>query len=375
MKVLHVMSNLEERSGGSVASLRAYLAASASAGIATAIAAPTPRAAAPAWLRDGASDPPHLFRSIGRAAAAFSPALLRWLASEARHYDVVHVHGLLNPIVSAAARISIWRGVPVVVRPFGTMSRFTASYRRARLKAAYTALVDRPNLRRASAIHFTSSAEQEEAAWQGIDVVTKGRVVPPPYVGTYAGQGRAATDDTVVFLGRLHPVKNLETLIDAWRILAPRRPQMRLVIAGDGDTSYAATLRERARGLDHAIEFAGYVDPAGRERLLCGARLFVLPSHHENFGVAAAEAMAHGIPVVVSNEVHIGDFVRRHQLGITSSGDTASIASAMERALADDALAERCQVQGPARIREELSPEAIGRQLAAMYNFAAGEGR
>ena len=71
--------------------------------------------------------------------------------------------------------------VPVVIGPFGTMSRYTFAHRRTMAKRMYFRAVDAPNLRRAAAIHFTTTAEREEARWHGIDFGDRAHVVPPPY--------------------------------------------------------------------------------------------------------------------------------------------------------------------------------------------------
>jgi glycosyltransferase involved in cell wall biosynthesis len=175
---------------------------------------------------------------------------------------------------------------------------------------------------------------------------------------------------TVLFLSRLHPVKRVELLLDAWSEIERRLPNAQLVIAGDGEPSYVARLRARAESLGNSVTFAGYVEGDAKHALLQSARVFVLPSLHENFGIAVLEALAGGLPVVISPEVQLSTFVSEHSLGVVSEGTRTALAESIVSALEDRVLRERCRKQGPALVSRYFSPHAIGAQLLDMYRFA-----
>lgn len=371
MRVLHVAPSVAAAYGGPTQSLRGFLMASRAAGIEAHVAAPRAPSADARQIRDIAGGPAlHEFGYVGHGAAVVSPGLLYWLLRNVRAYDVLHVHGLLNSVSSASARIGLATGVPTIVRPFGTLSRYTATYRRAAFKALYFKVVDRPNLRRVAAVHFTSEQERDEAAWHGTDISAAGRVIPPPYIGDQpraelAPSGRYG----VLFVGRLHPIKNLESLIAAWPDVLRRAPAATLILAGTGARAYERELREqvRVRGVGDSVAFAGFADAATKERLFADAALFVLPSHHENFGMAALEATAHGLPVIISHGAHISRFISTHRLGVVSSAEAADLAQAIVGGLADGDLRTRCASQGPELVRRLYAPSVIGAQLRELY--------
>jgi glycosyltransferase involved in cell wall biosynthesis len=106
----------------------------------------------------------------------------------------------------------------------------------------------------------------------------------------------------VLFLGRFHPTKGLETLLRAWARVFRRFPSWRLVLAGYDEGDYKATLTTLAGelGVEQSLSFSGPVEGVERERLLSGASLLVLPSPSENFGFVVPEALARGVPVIAT---------------------------------------------------------------------------
>jgi glycosyltransferase involved in cell wall biosynthesis len=373
VKVLHVAPSVARAYGGPTYSLAGYARAASNQGAEIAVAAPAPLAG-DKWLAEMVPEAAvYTFRTYGRGAFLASTDLQSWLRRNAARYDVVHVHGLLNPVSSLAARMCVRRGWPVIVRPFGTLSRYTYAHRRGTLKQLYRWLLDRPNLERVSAVHFTTDVERAESAWQKIDWGSRACVIPPPWLEGSANGGPrpAATDtQTVLFLSRLHPVKRLELLLDAWPEIHRQCPAARLVIAGDGEPKYVAKLRARANALGDSVLLAGYVEGADKRALLQKARIFVLPSLHENFGIAVLEALAGGLPVVISPEVQLSAFVSEHSLGIVTAVSSGALTTSIVAALEDRVLRERCRKQGPALVARYFSPRAIGEQLLGMYRFA-----
>jgi glycosyltransferase involved in cell wall biosynthesis len=372
VKILHVTPNISRAYGGPTYSLAAYSRASLAAGSELTIAAPLPDSG-DEWL---AGMLPNVelqtFRTFGRDAFVAAPALHAWLRHNGSRFDAVHVHGLLNPVSSLAARTCIRQGWPLVIRPFGTMSRYTFAHRRGGIKRVYSAILDRRNLRRARAIHFTTDVERDESAWQGVPWDDRAFVIPPPWLsgpGEHIREPRAHRR-TVLFLSRLHPVKSVELLLDAWPLVQQCAPGAQLLIAGDGDAEYVRALRacaERARG---TVRFLGYVEGEAKRKLLADADLFVLPSLHENFGIAVLEAVASGLPVVVTPEVQLSHFIEEHSLGLVTQRSPEALAGAIVSALVDLELNDRCRNQGAALVTRYFSQQTIGERLLEMYRFA-----
>jgi glycosyltransferase involved in cell wall biosynthesis len=303
---------------------------------------------------------------------------VRWASRNAKRFDVVHVHGLFNPVSSLAARACIRMGSAVIIRPFGTLSRYTFAHRRTALKRVYFSLLERRNITHAAGIHFTTATEKQEAKWRGLSFDQRAYVVPPPFIDDVhrpdpvdsinAASGKA----TVLFLGRLNRVKNIEALLEAWPAVRRRFPAASLEVAGSGDQRYLAELKQRAHrlGINGDVRFAGIVSGPEKERLLRSASAVVLPSFHENFGMVVLEAVAAGAPVIVSPDVQLAPFVRDSGLGIVANPERATLAAAITATLGDAELKERVRRTGRATVAKSFSPEVVGRLLLDMYHGA-----
>jgi glycosyltransferase involved in cell wall biosynthesis len=373
MDVLHTMPNVSRAFGGPTESLIGYAQAARTQDIDVHVAAPAVSDDDEKWLRDQLPEVTfHFFASAGQHAYVFAPGLWAWLWQRADRYDAVHVHGLFNPVSSLSSHIGITRGVPTVMRPFGTLSRYTFS-RRSTLKQLYYMLLDRPALRRAAIIHFTTEAEREEANRLLLDLEGRSAVVPPPWRGETVTPDASDKADrpTVLYMSRLHPKKNVQGLLCAWGQVVADRPDAQLWVAGDGDDDYVERLHDTVatHDLGDSVSFLGFVSGDEKERVLREAWAFALPSHQENFGVAVLEAVAAGLPVVISGEVQLRAFVEDHDLGvIVDRSDPAAIAAGLSTVLGDEAGRRRVAAAGPSAVRETFSLEKVGAQLQKLYD-------
>jgi len=178
----------------------------------------------------------------------------------------------------------------------------------------YLNTIDRGIFQASAASQCTSAAELETAERLGLPgayLVPLGVDVRPPRSDAKAvirSRFRCTEDSFVaLYLGRIHPKKRLETLVE-WALADTR---VHLVVAGQGDPSYERTIHDMARvGMDAGrVHFVGHVTGDERSLLLDGSDLFALLSHSENFGVAVAEAMAAGLPALVSPGVALSSVI------------------------------------------------------------------
>lgn len=376
MRVLHVTPSIARSYGGPTQSLAGYAIAARSAGIDVSIAAPRcAREEVESFVDRVNEADVRFFAVIGSGAFVASPSLIRWVARSVPAYDVVHVHGLFNPISSLASRAALRAGGTVVIRPFGTLSRYTFQHRRTALKKAYFRLIERGNLLGAAGLHFTTATERDDANWHGIDFGGRAHVVPPPSPGAIqpaATRKPSTTGAIALFLGRIAPVKNIESLLDAWVAVLRSVTNATLVIAGSGPESYVRTLHERAErlGIERSVTFRGFVSGREKQLLLSSASVFVLPSLHENFGIAVLESLEAGVPVVVSSEVQLAEFIRRHDLGRVAPLDSSLLRRAIVEVMADSTLRARARDFGPAIVAENFAAPVIGQLLSGMYEAA-----
>jgi glycosyltransferase involved in cell wall biosynthesis len=313
----------------------------------------------------------------------FSWPLTRWLAQYAGAYDVLHVHALFSYPSLAACWAARREGVPYVLRPLGTLDPWALRFRRWK-KTPYFWLFERRNLLGAAAVQAVSPQEQRAIKGRGlpIRVVTIPLGVDPPAFEDSKGAtpSSRATDSVVkvLFLSRLHPKKGIELLLRAAGLLA-RQHQILLFIAGDGDAAYVRKLRQYAAvsGLEDRVIFTGFVMGAEKRRLLEQADLFVLPSYDENFGMAVAEALSVGLPVVVSEHVALAEHIREAGAGLVVTSDAPDLARAMATLIKDPELRHRLGQAGRQLVRSEFSWSEVARRLAALYEqliVSAGPG-
>jgi len=375
MKVLQVSPSLNRIYGGPVYSLVAFARAAQLSGVEATVAGPRAPDNELAWMSGELPQATiHGFDTVGSDAFIFSAPLLRWLKRNAKQFDVIHIHGLLNPVSSLAGRIARHEGVPYVVHPFGTLSRYTFTHRRRLLKMAYFRGVDAPNIRSAGAIHFTTETERDEAAWHNLNLAPRAHVVPPPWIGDFSHSPRESVKSSsrVLIMARLHPVKDVELLISAWPTVLAAIPGATLTIAGDGKPDYVKSLKKAADSLgpDAHIDFTGFVRAGRKAELLASADVFVLPSYHENFGVVVLEALAARVPVVITREVQLCSFVEANALGRVVRRDATELGRAIVETLHDAELKARCSLVAPHLVEENFSPATLQGRLLRMYNSA-----
>lgn len=304
--------------------------------------------------------------------------LTRWLARNVASYDLVHIHALFSYSSTAAAWLAKRQRVPYVLRPLGTLNRWGMEKHHARYKRLSLALVERRIIEGATLVHYTSTQEQREAEELGIHppsaVIPVG--IPLLQEGPYRSEAWVAAraprlrDRTrILFLSRLDPKKGVELLFGALARVKRAGRNVALVIAGSGDPKYVETLTALASQLNVNGEavWTGQVGGDEKEALLRAADLFVLPSHSENFGIAAVEAMAAGLPVIVTDRVGIHPEIAASGAGIVIQPDEESLAFAIEELIDNPAARREMGARGWALARDKFSVEAMTNGLMEAY--------
>jgi len=200
----------------------------------------------------------------------------------------------------------------------------------------------------------------------------KARLAVVPNAVPLPASTGAGIPGRVLFLGRLASAKGINELLDAAAALAPRFPQLRLVLGGSGDLA-AMRRAARERGIGHLVELPGWLDAAARDAELAQASVFCLPSHAEGLPMSVLEAMAAAKPVVATHVGGIPELVRDGENGLlVSPHDTAALMAALARLLDDPALGARLGARARLTVEAQYSTQAVCGRLAVIYNDLAG---
>lgn len=265
----------------------------------------------------------YLFPRKGPKFWMFSWSLRDWLYKHVPDYDLVHVHGLFAftslPACSAARR----HGKPYVITPHGMLDPWCLSHKWWK-KWPYYFFLERRNLRGASALHVTSAFEAEGISSLGFS--SKTHIIPLCVTPSVIPE-RHHHDSQVLsllFMARIDPIKGLPILLEAISLLISRNFDVTLTIAGHGSYAYLTEIRSIIKRLDISehVKFSGFLEGEKKLQMLADSDVFVLPSHHENFSLSTAEAMAAGLPVIVSDQVGIAHEIRDADAGIVVPNDS-----------------------------------------------------
>jgi len=309
-------------------------------------------------------------RVSGPARFGFAPGLIDRLVGAG--LDCLHLHGIwMYP--SRAARVWARRtGGPLLISPHGMLAPWIVARGRLQKSVARIAY-ERASWREARAFHALTEAEAADILRESgrYDAL----VIPnaAPRVGT-AREGTPSPD--ILYIGRVHPKKNLAVLIAAWSRCREivERTGARLRIAGWGEDAHVAELRRSLADGSQGIEFVGPSFGADKQRLLAAAGFVVLPSLSEGLPMAILEAWAAGTPTLMSRECNLGAGFAAGAAIDCGTGEQ-EIAAALEQALSMPhdrwramSGAARALAAGP------FAAETVARHWAHSYrDLIAGE--
>lgn len=282
--------------------------------------------------------PPALW---GRFAGA-SRELREAIEANVGSADIVHSNGLwLMPNIypAHAARRA---GVPLVTSPHGTLA--AVAWSRSRLKKApFWLLLQRSAVASTAMFHATSDGEYRDIRGRGygqpVCIIPNGVEIPTVAARPPCGDGCR----TMLYLGRIHPIKGIDGLIRAWGRQAASHPYWRLDIVGpEGEPGYLAKLKALVEA--ERVPRVRFSEPRyGPEKhdIYRQASLYVLPSHTENFGMTVAEALAAGTPVITTTGAPWSGLVEK-RAGWWIPPDVDALAACLGEALVlpDETLAE-----------------------------------
>jgi glycosyltransferase involved in cell wall biosynthesis len=303
-------------------------------------------------------------RRLGR-----SPAMMRWLVCRSRtgSVDLLHNHMLWRMTNVYAGLVARRHGVRLVFSPHGTLSD-SALRSGSPLKRALWPLLASPALAATACFHATSFSEYQDIRRTGfrhpVAVIPNGVDVPdlPPK--------SSRSLRTLLFLGRIHPMKGLDVLLPAWQRVQDKFPAWSMRIVGPDDGGHLAQMRRLAGDLRlERIDFCGPLYGSQKWLAYREADLFVLPSYSENFGMAIAESLAAGTPAIVSKGAPWAG-LEQQRAGWWIDIGVEPLVACLKEALArgPESLAEM-GMRGRNWMKADFSWTPVGRRMGETYKW------
>jgi glycosyltransferase involved in cell wall biosynthesis len=308
-------------------------------------------------------------RRLGR-----SPEMKQWLSMMAasQSVDLIHNHSLWMMPNIYPGQVARRQNIPLMVAPRGTLSVW-AMKSGTSVKRIFWPLVQRPALAATTCFHATAMSEYQDIRRMGfrqpVAIIPNGIDIPDLHPSV------EKNDRTLLFLGRIHPVKGLDMLLPAWQVVQERFTEWKLRIVGPDNAGYLSQMKQMATVLNlERVEFTGPLFGPQKWQAYRDADLFILPTYSENFGMAAAEALAAGTPVIVSKGAPWSGLNTR-QAGWWIDIGVGPLVACLELALAESPADLSARgLRGREWMKAEYSWQHIGRQMAETYEWILNGG-
>ncbi|MFI5379977.1 MAG: glycosyltransferase [Tepidisphaerales bacterium] len=314
-------------------------------------------------------DPPSLLElfTVGRAKRILGPLI--------HHMDWMHVHGIWERLLMVAANAAFAANVAYCVRPAGMLDSWSLMQKKWK-KGIALVLGYHRSLERAAFFHTLTPAEAEfrtrlqltppcEHIPNGVFLE---EIDPLPPAGCFrARHERLGNRRYILFIARLHHKKGLDLLAEAFRIVAAREPDVDLVVAGPDCGEKEPFEKAMAEaGLSGRVHVIGPIYMREKIAALRDSDCFCLPSREEGFSVAVLEALAVGVPAVISEHCNFDD-VQRRGAGFVTRFDAGELAAGLLAVLADRANRDIMGAAGRAMIVEQYTWPRLAAATIAAY--------
>ncbi|MCX5914042.1 MAG: glycosyltransferase [Deltaproteobacteria bacterium] len=325
MRILHIVPSLAPETGGPAISVLRICSATAMAGNEVNVFST-------GWPKDRSAIPGHILEHYSKyltiklfptepspfkSRLPHSPLLVTAVARELNNFDMIVSHSLWNPLITFSMAQLRKANVIYCVMPHGMLDPLVFQ-RNSWKKVPWAFLWDRENIEKASLIIFNTVGEEEKGLNCGWHL--RRTFLLPHLVEVSSWKSLPARSvfeslfpkvrgcEVILFVGRINWVKNLDKLIDALSMVRQARPSAMLVCVGPDSDGYQFTLEQRAyrKGLNNHILFTGMLAGDHLKAAYGRGDVFAFVSQKENFGLAAADALASGLPVVLSEGVDLG---------------------------------------------------------------------
>lgn len=332
MRILHVISSSNPANGGPIEGIRQLHVALLNMGHVTEVVCLDPPESP--WITNATFSITAL--GAGVTPYNYNPSLVSWIRERAHNYSCVIVNGIWQYSAFAAWSALHNASTPYIVYTHGMLDPyFKRRYPLKHLKKMlFWPWAEYRLLRDAHAVCFTCE-EEKVLARQSFQPYHCNEIVVNYGTALPSGDGDRQRDEFynafpmlkehrfLLFLSRIHPKKGCDLLIRAFAEIASQEPDLRLVMAGPDQTGWQATLQAEADrlGVGDRLIWTGMLSGELKWGAFRAADAYVLPSHQENFGIAVVEALACGLPVLISDKVNIWREIEADGVGLVVKDD------------------------------------------------------
>jgi glycosyltransferase involved in cell wall biosynthesis len=310
----------------------------------------------------------------------FSINMTKFLKNSISEFDCIYVNGLWNYPAAAACYYSRLFNRPYIIAPRGMLYRYTMG-KKIWKKWPYYQLISKIDIRGASAIHYTSNDEATQCHSR-LGLKNKALVIPNG-IDLFSSKQRVSGNSlrekypvlkgkkVILFLSRLSWKKGLDILVEAFDIVAREERNVHLLIVGPDENDYRKKISKwlSNKGIEDKVTFTGMLEGVEKNDAYVVGDIFTLPSYSENFGMVVAEAMASGMPVVISDQVGLCDDVKNSGSGIVIEVNAKQLSEALMHLLENPGLSSKMGSRGKALVFSKYNWNDISRD---MINIMSG---
>ena len=290
--------------------------------------------------------------------------------------QILHSNGIWNPLNHWSTCAARRQAIPLIIQPHGMLEPWALNWHAAKKRLAL-ALYQRRDLESAALLVATAEQEAENlrrfGLRQPIAVIPNGVDLVDKKLLSDTEEGKPVDARYALFMGRVHPVKGLESLLSSWAKVQPK--DWILQLAGPDEVGHLSDVLALAQqlGISDQVQYLGELDDQAKWNVYCGADLFVLPSFTENFGVVVAESLASGVPVITTKGAP-WQGLETHRCGWWVDQGVDPLAAALGEATslpreALQAMGERGRIYA----KETFGWPGIAEQMLATYRWVLGQ--
>lgn len=301
---------------------------------------------------------------------SYSKPFLNFLRTHT-DYQLYHVNGLWQYPSHCAAKYARRVNKPYVISPHGMLYPFALEYSKT-IKKIFMQLWFRKDIEQAACIHVT--CEEEMRHVRNLGFKNPIAIIPNPIdIEPLMLETDTCERNTIAFIGRLSPIKNVDRLIQAWHKLGEKTAGYELLIVGDGEQRSELESLGQQLKIEN-LTFTGFLTGENKKKIYKKMRTMVLPSQSENFGMVVAESLLNKVPVIASKGTPWKDLVE-YDAGWWVDNSIEELSKAIQQAInISHVEVNRKGDNGRRLVQEKYSTDIVSDKMKQLYKYIIKEG-